>query len=720
MNKVISMCFWLMIACSVPAQNPYKAPLYWSVYENNFLKEQRGVSDNYISETEFQANIDWVNQNLKVFGYNMVCMDGWGDVSQVNSNGYRTSHSRNWAHNYAWWSTYLQTKGLRLGMYDNPLWVHVSPTDTLTKIVGTNINVSSLINPSENALWFKWVQVNRAGAEQYVKGYVKHYADMGVKFLRVDFLSWFETGTDKNMGVVGVNRPRADYEKALRWLREACDANGVFLSLVMPHLNNEASAERKYGHSIRINEDVATGGWARFSDLNRGTRFSIWSQYENPFDGFSYWSIIGGRDSVILDGDYIRLNTFKTDIEKRSVISAHLMAGGPLSIADQYNTIGNDIWLYQNTEVLMLNSDKFVGKPLNNNPNDERSEIWTGKLLNGAWIIGMFNRGETTRTRTIAFSSLGITDSTNVRDLWQYGNLGKMKELTADIPPHGCLIVKVINTSVTCPIQTVTFNPIPNKNYNAPDFSPIATSSSGMPIDFEIATGPATIVNNKVHLTGGFGTVYVVAKAQITTNHCVAVPKVQSFSVLSPHQTTMYVAGTFSNWSLGNTPMTLVNNVWTARNVVIPVGNHELKFANTNNWTGIDWGNAVGLSGTAKITTGGLPNIKFTTVTTGHYDITFHDSSLVYSISGSLTDLKNGQDVPNILIYPNPVQNMLHITASKPMDYIELLDITGRKAVSKMVNQTDFDVDVSILPRGIYCVRLSQGGALFYKKVWIE
>lgn len=194
---------------SSKAQNPYNAPLYWSVYENHILKD--GVADNYISESDFQANIDWVDQNLKSYGYKMICVDGWGDVSQTNSNGYRTNHSRHWSRNFAWWSNYLQTKGMTLGMYDNPLWIHVDPNNTTTKIVGTNINVSSLINTSENALWFKWVQVNRAGAEEYVKGYVKHYADMGIKYLRVDFISWFETGTDKGLGTVGVNRPRADY-----------------------------------------------------------------------------------------------------------------------------------------------------------------------------------------------------------------------------------------------------------------------------------------------------------------------------------------------------------------------------------------------------------------------------------------------------------------------------------------------------------------------------
>ena len=199
------------------------------------------------------ANINWVNDNLKPFGYNMICIDGWGDSKDINANGYRLSHSSHWQHNYTWWANYLQNIGMNLGMYDNPLWIHVKPNDDTTMIVGTNIPVSSLIDTSEHAA-FTWVQVERPGAEQYVKGCVKHYADMGIKFLRIDFLSWYETGQDRDLGTVGPPHPRADYVTALRWMREAADSNGMFLSLVMTNLFNEGAAEKIYGNMFRVDE----------------------------------------------------------------------------------------------------------------------------------------------------------------------------------------------------------------------------------------------------------------------------------------------------------------------------------------------------------------------------------------------------------------------------------------------------------------------------------
>lgn len=431
-------------------QNPYKAPLYWSVYEHNWTKEQNHVQDNYIPESEWLTNINWVDQNLKEYGYKMICIDGWGDVTKYNEHGYRTTHSRHWEHDYAWWAKHLQERGMNLGMYNNPLWINREAAEAGVKIKGTDIPLKSLIDYNEEALWFTWVQVDRPGAEEYVKGYVQYYADMGIKFLRVDFLSWYEDGFDKNMGRVGPKRPREHYETALRWMKEACDANGIFLSLVMPHLNNDAELEIKYGHMVRINEDVWNGTWERFSDLERGVHHGSWSQWRNPFDGYTYWSKLAGINKLILDGDFIRLNTMSSDEEKKTIISLHLMAGGPLSPADQHNTIGNNLQFYQNKEMLALNHDGFVGRPLTNDPTDERSQTWKGQLSNGDWIVGFFNRENTARTRSIDFAAeLGVKGDAYVRDLWRHEDIGQMQSYSVSVPPRGCVIVKISKNKPT-------------------------------------------------------------------------------------------------------------------------------------------------------------------------------------------------------------------------------------------------------------------------------
>ncbi len=425
----------------IPA-NPFSAPLYWSTYEYHYLLPDDFT--NYISEEELMKNVDWVEENLLPYGYDMIAIDGWGDVTQLNEHGYRTTHSRFWEHDYEWWSKHLESRGMRLGMYDNPLWVHTIAVDAGATIVGTDIPLENIIDRDEKSLWFTWVQVDKEGAEEYVKGYVQHYADMGIRFLNADFLSWFEDGFDKNMGDVGPNRPREHYLQAMRWIKEAADENGMLFKAVMPHLNHEAEIERRYSHMIRINEDVAWGTWERFSEDDRGNRRNWWSKWANPMDGYTYWSHIAGRDSLILCGDFIRLNTFRSDDEKKSVISQHLIAGGPLGVADQYSTIGDDLWLYQNEEILALNYDGFVGKPLDNNPNNESSQTWKGQMSNGDWIVAFFNREGGNRVRSMDFNStLEINGDANVRDLWEQEELGLMSSISITVPPRGVVILRI-------------------------------------------------------------------------------------------------------------------------------------------------------------------------------------------------------------------------------------------------------------------------------------
>ncbi|WP_051552756.1 SusF/SusE family outer membrane protein [Bacteroides propionicifaciens] len=378
----------------------------------------------------------------------MVCIDGWGDDSNFNENGYRTKHSTHWEHDYAWWANFLKNKGLTLGIYNNPLWVNRNAASHGVKIKGTDIPLENIINREEPAKWFSWVQVEKEGAEEYVKGYIQYYADMGVKFLRVDFLSWFEDGVDRNADYsVPFDRPKEYYQTVLKWMKEACDVNGMTLSLVMPHLYNHAQNELNYagGSMIRINDDVTDGGWDRFSDVARGMYHDIWPMYHNTFDGFIHWSDIAGfgKNKMILDGDFTRINTFRNNEEKKTAISLQLMAGAPIAITDQHNTIGDDLWIYQNKELLELNVNRFVGRPLSRDVSNPNSQIWKGQMPNGDWIVGLFNRENTEQVRSINFQQeLGVIQGF-VRDLWQHSDLEEMTSISETIVPHGCKIYKI-------------------------------------------------------------------------------------------------------------------------------------------------------------------------------------------------------------------------------------------------------------------------------------
>lgn len=146
-----------------------------------------------------------------------------------------------------------------------------------------------------------------------------------------------------------------------------------------------------------------------------------------------------------------------------------------------------------------------------------------------------------------------------------------------------------------------------------------------------MALGPALVGGVNLHLTGQSGVVYVLAKQRGDGASCAAVPQLRSFRVTGGvHQAEMYFAATFTDWKLVR--MRLDGEEWVAEQIRVPAGTHEMKFANTGDWSGIDWGNAEGLSGIAQETTGGRPNIRFSTSEPGTYTISFDDVTLEYSV----------------------------------------------------------------------------------------
>ena len=81
--------------------------------------------------------------------------------------------------------------------------------------------------------------------------------------------------------------------------------------------------------------------------------------------------------------------------------------------------------------------------------------------------------------------------------------------------------------------QTITFGVLGNKTYPVPPFAVSATASSGLPVSFTIASGPATISGNTITITG-VGTVVVRASQPGNANFKPAPDVDQSFTVAPP------------------------------------------------------------------------------------------------------------------------------------------------------------------------------------------
>ncbi len=72
--------------------------------------------------------------------------------------------------------------------------------------------------------------------------------------------------------------------------------------------------------------------------------------------------------------------------------------------------------------------------------------------------------------------------------------------------------------------------------------------------------------------------------------------------------------------------------------------------------------------------------------------------------------------VVNLLVYPNPVQNILHMKLLADKNRIVLIDITGHRLVENVV-QSDYKLDMSAYKTGIYMLRVENSQGIQYIKV---
>ena len=74
----------------------------------------------------------------------------------------------------------------------------------------------------------------------------------------------------------------------------------------------------------------------------------------------------------------------------------------------------------------------------------------------------------------------------------------------------------------------------------------------------------------------------------------------------------------------------------------------------------------------------------------------------------------------NLLIYPNPANNILNISSTEIINKVEVLDVVGRIIISKTLNSSNYILDVSGLNNNVYFINYSINGIINTKKVIVN
>ncbi len=127
-----------------------------------------------------------------------------------------------------------------------------------------------------------------------------------------------------------------------------------------------------------------------------------------------------------------------THISLWCLLASPLLIGCDLTQLDPFT-----LNLLTNDEVLEVSQDP-LGKQAARVSQDGTTEVWAKPMADGSWAVGLFNRGIVATRATVDLAKLGLRGQAKVRDLWRQQDLGSVRrEFAADLPRHGCALVRV-------------------------------------------------------------------------------------------------------------------------------------------------------------------------------------------------------------------------------------------------------------------------------------
>jgi alpha-galactosidase len=178
--------------------------------------------------------------------------------------------------------------------------------------------------------------------------------------------------------------------------------------------------------------------WASVSEIGFG------QEGKESFAGPGGWN-----DLDLLVVGHSRLNgalhrTELTANEQYSHVSLWCMLGSPLLISCDLSLLDAfTLNLLTNAEVIAVNQDSLGIQAWRAVP-ENNLEILVKPLEDGAWAVGLFNRGEFAEQIEAPWDLLKLSGRHLVRDLWRQQDLGVFNNIfSAIVPRHGVVLIKM-------------------------------------------------------------------------------------------------------------------------------------------------------------------------------------------------------------------------------------------------------------------------------------
>lgn len=296
-----------------------------------------------------------------------------------------------------------------------------------TKILG-GFSAADAGDPNDRCGWCPdmfGVRDNAAGQAWY-DSCVQLWASWGVDYIKVDDLSEPYHAAEIEM----IHRALAKFGRTI-----------VFSTSPGPTGTSHGGHIMANANLWRISGDF----WDRWAKLNE--QFDLLAQWQGA-GGPGHWP---DADMIPLGhiairsklGGYSHWTHFTRD-EQLTLLSLWALAPSPLMLG--MNLPDNDDWttaLLTDPEVYAVNQDAAAKPARRMFVPGLTAELWMRELADGSHAVGLFNRTGQPVKVSLDWNKIGFRRAPVVRDLWLRKDLVRENEFVAELPPHGCQLLRL-------------------------------------------------------------------------------------------------------------------------------------------------------------------------------------------------------------------------------------------------------------------------------------
>ena len=342
-----------------------------------------------------------VDRGLKAAGYNYVWIDGGWWSGTRDAAGNITVSSSQWPDGMKAVADYIHSLGLKAGIY----------TDS-----GSN---------------------GCGGADQGSYGHyqqdVNQFASWGYDAVKVDFCGGEQQGLN----------PATAYGQFRDALLNNSSHRPMLFNICNPFVPATGAAPGRSaydsyafgpttGNSWRTDTDVGFSHNVQFADVLR----NLDDDAKHPeAAGPGHWN----------DPDYLAPELGMTADESQSQFSMWSMVAAPLIIGSDVTSLSaSTVAMLTNREVLAVDQDP-LGVQGTAIATSGSTQVWTKPLTGGDVAVALFNRGGTAQVVSTTATAAGLPRAGGyaLRDLWQHSTTETAGVISATVPAHGTVLLRV-------------------------------------------------------------------------------------------------------------------------------------------------------------------------------------------------------------------------------------------------------------------------------------